>query len=553
MELKHLTSSRMLLPVFVGFLFLSACKVPPSGISSQNETQGEMLQAVLKEVFVIDPLPGRSPFQRNVRFEEFDGKTYLTLTEPTRQEIQLWDLETQTLVDTIDGMVYKNQYLINFHFISRDTLIFAFNYVYFGEYHDKVFARVVNKKVVDEFSMKDAPVVHKRGHIFNQENTMFAFSHHLSPLYNPADGSMITVFNPNYPSSDSLRFFPNWSFLGKVYLDSSKAFEPIYFCDQKQVIDEWLPKYPSIFKQLVGCSIDAPNGSFLVSFPFSDSLWEIDYATHKVLTRALTPSHLIDEVRPVGNHSMEDFRCAKYSSMAYDKQRGRLYRNNRIGVPDSASNQEKSNPFVSISVFDSLFNKIGEALLPHGYRDYTLIPYRNGVLLYDNATTISSGKRVYGYFELEKTGRPYSALDSQLQEARQHLHSDKTPLTYLEEITGSPVKDEAVLLIPTEKSCKACLESVGAFLEQYAGKLDAEKLRIVIIGSGGNAARFADKYRLQRSKPFFRDEDNRYMYAFEPWINPKMLFYSEGKLVSEQEYNPDEIPELVEKLKSYER
>jgi hypothetical protein len=210
--------------------------------------------------------------------------------------------------------------------------------------------------------------------------------------------------------------------------------------------------------------VGGPNGRFLLSFAFSDTVYHID-AAGQVVQRLCLASGQVPRVRPLAQaYSYRQQTVARvpeqpcWSHLYYDPWRRQYLRCCQRASPTEAGEQAEAYRY-GLCLYDSAGRLLAQDTLPTGWYPWAMAPVPDGVLVVDGSRYAESGTMTVHRVRLQ----PSEATDRNHPRAAQPRRSSRVQLgdwkTYLRRAGISTADPRLrVLYVPLDRSCASCLD-----------------------------------------------------------------------------------------------
>lgn len=481
-----------------------------------------------------------SPFSKNHRFERFN-------------------LLSGELIKSVPLRLLDYQNLWRAEEVGKDSFIVAIN-PYNTPSLNEGCRLLVNEKVeiLDTFSMEGSILLRPNHPEYKPNFHMFASNFSFPFYYNKEEGSVLVKIRCVIEREKIYADKP-FTWLGKAYIKSkNKSFEYINYPDMDEFYNDLEP-IESIHDRGDNVEIygERVNDTImLLSRGSTSKIHYLNLRTNDVSSAGDMPSDFIPaDYLKIWKTDVEKarFNKAVYARIWYDSTRELYYRAQIIPF-DSISPLQVEDPVFSVSVFTKDFKKLGEMIMPHGYKWKNLVPYKNGFIIHNYPESVRKNRHVFDYFECEVGEGTNPTPRQQIADKKKELYQlennqkcETCPEDYVSNFPNVPKRDTLqVLLYPVERSCLSCSKLLSKAFTELNTSLNNDIMVILIASNKYVLKRFLDDNKLSLNDNFRSDITGVYKPYLADWVNPRVLTYdSNRKVINDVIYDADQIPELV--------
>lgn len=396
---------------------------------------------------------------------------------------------------------------------------------------------------------KNKQITKKReGDKFENDWSFQIHSYYFPIVYNPKLEAVATTISKFhfYPASFP-QVITGWVFLNK----SKKKFEKI-------PVTLTLPTeefFPRIYRYFRGTSDD--EGNIYYGVGYSPKIIKYD-----VLNKCTIEANLnfitIDTIEPKKSLEIADSddnirNSHEYNFIRYDKFNDLLWRISRIGTDENSPPIQINYPVGTIVLFDKNLNKLGEGIVPQ-YHKGPVIPFRGGLLLYDQMESDKKNEMIYSFFKFKlDTISRISFLEKFKQTISNRTETEESIQSYLHSIVSNN-SYRNYLLIPVNNSCGPCLKKLLLYLKVNSKNLHKKNLAIILIANSNETIKTTiseSNLNEYYNDYIFSDTKEGYKTSMPLWVNPKYIEIDiKNNIVLNENFNPSEMGSLFKILDS---
>jgi hypothetical protein len=301
--------------------------------------------------------------------------TSITFIDVNNKMIRTWSITKNRYIDSIDVSIYRNQFIQDYFIISKDSIMLAFNTVYFLMNHDKcVIITDREKNIIDKFLFVSAPVLldSAQNDSVNRSNHFYS-DYTYFPLFYWNGKAIASLASFNHKYCDE--YFRNKKILplGFIYPSSTQNhYEPIDVCFN---CPQDYPYYPINFKY--------PRGAFengFVHFGFGNEpvLYSLNLSNNLIKSSYFN-FLTIGDIKGSSNEIRDFFNYyePEFLDIVYNPFTDEIYWFARQAVDTFQNPLYQNYQLYSFIILDKKHNKKGEGVLPFGCQP-PIIPYLNG-------------------------------------------------------------------------------------------------------------------------------------------------------------------------------
>lgn len=473
------------------------------------------------------------------RFKQVNGQPAITYIDFANKQIVLQDLHGSSS-KRIDIGLYEHQYVQNYHMISEDSFLLAFNTTYFLGNHNKCVLLIdSSKNILDSIRVTDEQIQH-----FNDPrewDSLYYSDFTYFPLYyNSKEQSTFIGTSPYLELCQKPlvnRLFKPFS---KCYLSSknhaSKSIELPAICNGTSTF------YNADAKYTRACFTDS---EIIFGFGHTSDLYRYNLKTEETSKKEIRTS--FSEYHDFGKSKYKapafDYSMADWARVYFDPYKKQVLRLLRLPIPEAGSPLETNYPSYVLIKMNMNLEVIDEGIIPFGFGQQLLIS-PEGLWAYNALSSERESEIIF-------TQILASSNEERTEPAAIESKENDNLSGYLKKIQLEHT-DKSVVLIPLDNSCGACLEKFASYLKLHPHILSKESLQLVIFSSSLEKANnyletiTTDKDALSKVYIDHKSVNKTYL---KPWINPRLVQLDErGNVETDKTYDPDEMGQLLEAL-----
>ena len=295
--------------------------------------------------------------------------------------------------------------------------------------------------------------------------------------------------------------------------------------------------YPEKYK---GCYISAShNGNPILSFRYTSLFYEYDIKTEKLIPHYFK-SDIIDTIYP-NQHFKNPEAQNQFilGRIMYNPANKTYY---RTAFKDSS--------FV-LSMFDTTYNMIAEGVSKIPLTQY--IFRNNHIIAIDYPKTISSEHSIY-LNEYEITFSNKKVAEKVASTKKLKLNQKKDIKHFLKEHHINKNSNQIVLILPTDYSCDACLNSSLNFCKLSEEALTSGNFNIIYVADNKmKLAKHLKETKMTHTsiKSEITNLNSYNNYHTEKYYNPRLIVIKDKEVVLDKIYNPSEMQEMQMNIDKY--
>ncbi|MDR0605153.1 MAG: hypothetical protein LBG80_12695 [Bacteroidales bacterium] len=531
--------------IFCLIFFVLGCKIKEK---IHEEIYVELTMEYEKEIEQVNSKQSASLLHPKLYMDDFD--TCFRFIDIGNNMIRSWDFTKNRYIDSFDVALYNHQFIQDYFFMGKDTVMLAFNTVYFNMQHDNAVVIIDRQKqIIDKMSFIGAPVPLETGQLDTialEKKNFFYSDYHYFPLfyYKGATIASLATYGGGcfcVNNTHPLNIIDNNIYpLGMIYPTSTntryKVLNIPLKCAEKNVY------YPINFKYVRGVQnknrLYYAFGSTPVIYAMNlDNLF-IDSSVLAFNTVASIKSYTEKY------NEFFDYLQSEYLDMVYNPFMEEIYWFARLCVDTNSPAIYQNYPIYSFIIIDKNLQKKGEGFLPVGFSP-PIIPYKEGFFAFNRLKSKQERIINYAFFSFS-----YRKVTSTYFESEQKKRIDNNTLQkqdYLTDITGKT--SGTFLILPLHNMCPTCLSKTTKFLQNINDERRLKHdLQIILTSNDkGKLDNFIDTIHIDKFKklPIYIDSANIIEYYFVEWVNPRLIILDDnGTIKIDKIYIPNKMNQL---------
>lgn len=477
------------------------------------------------------------------------------------------------IIDSIDVDFYPYQTILDYHFISKDSILLVFFTDIFNGYHDDAMIIIDrNKNILDKIDFSQLPVPMQPKFDLNG-NTEMQRNYNLNYWKFPLTFDKGRIIAPiSLYDSKGIEDVENLSPISIVHhhQNDSVSETPIMFSSLKDH-----QSYSSKHQNPIGIFC---NSTLYAAYGHEPVIHTFHIETNKYQKKQISFT-TIDTVLPSFVKDFYDIQnsylLTAYQKMYFDISNNTIIWFAQLGADSTESPLSRQNPIKTFVILDTSLHKLAEGIMPDIYDNrYNLIPYNGGFLIKKESK--KDGTVVYDYlsYTIEKKKSGY--LKNEIRERKKQYNKNfvkksdnEMMLAYIENITRQKIKDGKILIVPIEASCQGCLSEFTQIIQKNFEKLQNKSLFVILVSDKSvvhlDYMMTIDKFILQSipeayqsdsafyKQLFFIDADKKYLSFVDSWQNPKYLECQSSKIILNKVINPKDFQFFKERMNNDEK
>jgi len=473
------------------------------------------------------------------RFKQVNGQPVITYIDFANRHIVLQELYDSSN-ERIDIGLYEHQYVQNYHMISEDSILLAFNTTYFLGNHNKCVLLVdSSKNILDSIKVTGEHIQH-----FNDRrdwDSLYYSDFTYFPLYfNSKDHSTFIGTSPYLELCQNPLVNRSYKPFSKCHLSSknhaSKSIKLPAICTGSSSF------YNADAKYTRACFTDS---EIIFGFGHTSDLYRYNLKTEEVSKKEIRTS--FSEYHDFGKSEYEapafDYSMADWARLYFDPYKKQVLRLLRLPIPETGSPLETNYPRYVLIKMNMNLEVIDEGVIPFGFGQQLLIS-PEGLWAYNALSSEQESEIIFTQI-LTSSNEESTELAPTKAKETDNLSG------YLKKIQMD-YAGKSVVLIPLDNSCGACLEKFASYLQLHPTLLNKENVQFVILSSSlekvNNYLETITTNKDALTKVYIDNRSTSKTYL-KPWINPRLVEFNEqGDVQKDKTYDPDEMTKLLESL-----
>lgn len=494
----------------------------------------------------------------------FDQDTFL-FDASSEKNIYQRDL-SWNIIDSIDVDFYPHQWIQDFHFISKDSILLVFFTNIFNEYHDDAMIIVDrNKNILETINLSNLPILMKpKFNVNNKETNRDYFLNYWTDFPLTYDKGRIVAPLSLY-SSKKIEY-PEKLQPNKIvhhYQNDSVSETPIKFSFLKDH-----KSYCNIYQKPIGTF---HNSTLYAAYGYEPVIYKYNIDNHSFNKKYIS-FETMDTIYPSLVKDFFDLRnehlFSRYNRICYDSTNQTIILFAQLGADSTESPLSRQNPIKTFVILDTSLNKLAEGIMPNQYDNrFNLIPYNGGFLIFKEEK--KDGTVVYDYLNYTIEKKKSGFLKQEIQKIKNKYNKGfvKKPenemiLSYIEHLTQQKMNDAKILIIPIESTCTGFITGFSNAIQKNFEKLQDKSLFVILVSDKNVANPFIDidgfiaqsipkDYKSDSSsyKQLFYIDSTKIFFSYtDGWINPKYVECQSSKIVFNKNIDPNDFKLFTEKI-----
>lgn len=344
------------------------------------------------------------------------------------KKVDLFNLSTQTKVDSFDFNIRKNGYVFDYLWLNKDSLLLQFNTTYLGDQHDSTLVIMGrNKEMLSIFSYNNTGAPNASFRNYRNQKWWYAIHGRFPLNYNSEQQSIISILAPFVLfNCDSLLRY-NSSFAYKVFSNGSNPISERVFlpsCDE----NSYKGKNQAI---PYGCIIN------------KEPIYGLDYSNKLIFKGTeMMPQLALYQYK-------QNYHNLSFYKIIYDQYRNCFWWAIEVNITPSGDYKSLKSEYFQkeynyIVQLDTNFNVISEGFLSDELSAH-FIPTEKGLLTLNNKLSNENGKTVFSLLVPSSNFIPSNVLKLQLDEYKNNLATNLNG--FMKEIIGAKNQDTVSYLL----------------------------------------------------------------------------------------------------------
>ena len=530
----------MRLSLILWILFFNACK-------GQEESMTEVhfeIDSILK----LERKEFQSPYSVTMHYRQAEQLEYLSVYNHGAKEIISYAMNTGKIVEIIPVKHSWEDKVFAFRYVNKDSIFVLFNPNYRrGGIHDSILVRIDHHGTIkDAYSFKNAPVHHRENPYFDKDSM--------------ASVGMLELayFNANIAFTLKREYcLPGDTLFAQYHFPIGGHFNTLDKTLTLHKIEHPSKKIGTYYANDANApylSLSA-KGNPLYSFRHTDAVYEYDPKTQTNI-KYTTLSVLIDSIHPLAmphyissnDRPSMDNTQPFYGRVVYDRYRDKYYRT--LSIPSTTGGGYRQ----VLLVYNNDFQKIGEGVFPDSLGG-DIIPTKNGLLIYHVKKSPNDQPYfVYSIGKLQYVPTHLSTYTSSFQQKGIETNTKKGFYAYLKEVHNLTIKNGAVIFLPLDKSCDACINYLIDFYKE--NHHNYKKTHFIIAAWDNNLIKnILKKHEVPPTiNTLYMDGHSTYLKYFNyDRLEPTLFMIKNNQVETTKGLIPSELNNLPKYLSSYKR